>query len=764
MAYGDSEDILGMLNLTAYSDQLSVQPQGTLKVFANCEGATHYRAETLRLICGDENPQGPGYKATPVEMGLSKSYLGRHQEIHAGSYIVIESNRTIEQIESCTVQAFVFPTTPKRGKQGLITKWCHSKQTGFALFVDKDGCTVFKIGDEGGNNCEVSTGTSLVSHEWYFVAGTYNSKSGILEVCQEPIRNRNLSRSAGSAQVIDIKGLISSNRVPLMMAAFYAKNSRGNVVGVNHFNGKMDAPRLSSDALTLDEMNTLQSSPQSSHVRNKAIGIWDFSQQIDTDKVVDVSEHRLHGRTVNLPARAVTGHDWRGKEFCWRHAPETYGAIHFHEDDLYDANWDTDFELTIPENTKSGLYCVRLSAGSSEDFVPFVVRPADGSEAETAFILSSATYMAYGNEHMATDAWDTELVRYQVREFHPYQLFLNERREYGLCFYDLHFDGSPVYYSSRLRPILNMRPRAQSTLGGSGSSLWGLNADTHIIDWLEESELRYDVLTDEDVHQEGLDLLQRYRTVITGTHPEYISSEIWNSLFDYTSAGGRVMNLGGNTFYQRIAYHPTKPGVIECRWDDCAGRAWNGEHYLSFSGARSGLWRGLGDCAPQVLTGVGFCSQGFDVSSYYRRTPESEDPRVRFIFEGLDSDEIIGDFGLIGGGAAGLELDVFDLSLGTPHHALCVASSENHTDTYQVCPEELDFNYPGTGGQENSLVRADMVFFETPKGGAVFSTGSIAWAGSLSHNNYDNNVSRLTMNVLKRFLDAEPFPFEGYQC
>ena len=44
-----------------------------------------------------------------------------------------------------------------------------------------------------------------------------------------------------------------------------------------------------------------------------------------------------------------------------------------------------------------------------------------------------------------------------------------------------------------------------------------------------------------------------------------------------------------------------------------------------------------------------------------------------------------------------------------------------------------------------------MVFFETPNDGAVFSTGSISWCGSLSHNGYDNDVSRITANVLRRF-------------
>jgi N,N-dimethylformamidase len=51
-----------------------------------------------------------------------------------------------------------------------------------------------------------------------------------------------------------------------------------------------------------------------------------------------------------------------------------------------------------------------------------------------------------------------------------------------------------------------------------------------------------------------------------------------------------------------------------------------------------------------------------------------------------------------------------------------------------------------------------MTFFETPGGGAVFSVGSIAWSASLSHNDYMNNVSRLTENVIRRFLNSDRFP------
>jgi N,N-dimethylformamidase len=61
------------------------------------------------------------------------------------------------------------------------------------------------------------------------------------------------------------------------------------------------------------------------------------------------------------------------------------------------------------------------------------------------------------------------------------------------------------------------------------------------------------------------------------------------------------------------------------------------------------------------------------------------------------------------------------------------------------------------GGVDNPLVRADMTFFETPEGGAVFSTGSITWSASLPCNGFDNNVSRITENVFRRFVDPTPF-------
>jgi len=54
-----------------------------------------------------------------------------------------------------------------------------------------------------------------------------------------------------------------------------------------------------------------------------------------------------------------------------------------------------------------------------------------------------------------------------------------------------------------------------------------------------------------------------------------------------------------------------------------------------------------------------------------------------------------------------------------------------------------------------SLIRAEMIYFETPSGGSVFSVGSITFCGSLSHNAYRNDISTLLRNYLSRVARAD---------
>ncbi len=395
---------------------------------------------------------------------------------------------------------------------------------------------------------------------------------------------------------------------------------------------------------------------------------WDFSREIETTRAVDVGPNRYHGTLVNLPTRAMIGSNWTGEWHDWRQRPEHYGAIHFHHDDVYDAGWQPTCKITIPDDLPSGAYALHATCGPSDDtvtretYIPFFVRPPRDpavrkkrkNAPKVAFLAPTCAYMAYANHAEHITAREAERVVGRLLEFGHTDLYMYDHPELGGSLYDSHLDGSGVSITSRLRPVLNFSSRYHSWLGGAGSALWQYNADTHIFDWLDQQQIDYDVITDEDLHEDGYRLLKDYRVILTGTHPEYHSTEMWDAMKAWQDHGGRLMYLGANGWYWRVAFHKELPGVIEVRRAEDGIRTWAadpGEYHHSFNGELGGLWRRIGR-PPNVMVGVGFMAQGFDVCSYYRRAPDADNPRAAFIFDGVP-DEKIGDFGLIGGGAAG---------------------------------------------------------------------------------------------------------------
>ena len=731
-----------MISILGYSDTMSAAPGESVRFMVSCEdGASSYGARIVRLLCTDDHPEGPGRRELDVKSSIEGTYPGRRQTIVMGSCVVLPESEALDGLVSFTLQVLIWPTTPACRRQGLVTRWCNATLRGFGLVIE-DRCAALVLGRGDDEPVLVSSGRPLVAREWYRVTASYDARDGVARVTQTPLHAEPVMKSAAGVALNVGRGAYEMPDAPMLFAAWKETASGSRLVAGGHYNGKLEAPRLAGGVL--DETDMLGLSAES------ALGAWDFSQHIDGEAVTDLSPKRLHGRTMNLPARAVTGHNWTGESLCWQESPDQYGAIHFHDDDLADADWEADFSLEVPEGLGSGVYAARLESEGGLDYVPFVIRPRKGeTEAPVAFVLSTATYTAYANTRLAISDPLDEIVRGSLYELFESDLHLQEHPELGRSLYDAHFDGSPVVYSSRLRPVLNIRP---------GARLWNFNADMMVVDWLATKGFAHDVMTDEDIDRDGLAILAPYRTVITGSHPEYLSPAMMTAFEGYLEGGGRLMYLGGNGFYWQIAFHRNERGIIECRKREGVRNfeLEPGERHHSFDGRAGGLWRSRGR-APNRLVGVGTTAFGFDSCGHYRRTAASFDPRAAFIFESIGADEVIGDFGLVGDGAAGVEVDRYDRALGSPAHALVVARSAGLSRCYLPAPEEVPCLHPAMSGDENSDVRADVVFFEGPKGGAVFSTGSIAWATSLCHRNSDNNVSRVTGNVLRRFLDEEPF-------
>ena len=89
-----------------------------------------------------------------------------------------------------------------------------------------------------------------------------------------------------------------------------------------------------------------------------------------------------------------------------------------------------------------------------------------------------------------------------------------------------------------------------------------------------------------------------------------------------------------------------------------------------------------------------------------------------------------------------MEIDRWDKDLGSPLDSEVLATSENINEDGLLSGEEFITTTRAITGSTNSKVRADMVFFTTSGGGAVWSTGSISWATSLLWNNAQNSVSK----------------------
>ena len=110
------------MQLVGYSDRLSAAPGETIAFMVNSAHPT-YDAEIVRLDHGDPNPRGPGLIEQAVETPVNGTIPGRIQQIHSGSYIIVGDGPSLRCTGSFTIQAWIWPTTPGKGVQGLVAKW-----------------------------------------------------------------------------------------------------------------------------------------------------------------------------------------------------------------------------------------------------------------------------------------------------------------------------------------------------------------------------------------------------------------------------------------------------------------------------------------------------------------------------------------------------------------------------------------------------------------------------------------------------------------
>ena len=762
--------------IIGYSSVHTVRPGDTVDFMVNAVDGGKYQADLVRIVNGDYlTVYKEHFKVVDVEAPFAGQYSGIEQKLNLGSYVEVPASKKLDGLKSFTVSAWIYPTFDPTeyvppdlenpdpflppslttaetiGAQTIVSRYDATTKTGWALRINDNFQLEFLAGD-GQELAVLTIPDSMRDWDWSYVAVSYDAEAGKahLFLQEKPFAPgdqftaRELTAEKSVASIV--------HKGPLRIAALRngkgAANARFEKPG-DGFNGRIQDVRISTQTLKAEDIDALAAAVAPEALNKSLIADWDFSQGMQTDQITDI-RGKHNGTLVNIADRAVRGRYWAGDTLNWQEKPADYDAITFHSDDLYDAEWKVDFSYTVPEGLKSGVYAASLKRDGESDqdaeYIVFFVAPAKGQpKAKLALLLSDYNYLAYNNVSLG----GTVPQNYPSHNWNDRDTeFLKENREYvsgGV--YNKHADGLFYSYGSRLRPDIHMKP--------SGAAIYNFSQDTHITSFLEHEGIDYDIITDELVDAEGLELLSQYSAVMTSTHPEYMSVNQFDALAAYTAEGGRLMYVGGNGFFWSVAMIPGFPAALE-------GRSYHhiSERYL-ISGDRGGLMVETGRPSGPII-GVEISAMIWNGASPYRKLPAASDPRASWIFDGTTEGEVFGEYGIdkVKGGAAGFELDRFNAGNGVPRHALNLATSEPLHETIEDVKviDTLPINVSYHPNDGEVWAQADLVFFETGKGGAVFSTGSITWMNSTLENNYDNDVAQIMRNVIARFIDPKPFP------
>lgn len=360
----------------------------------------------------------------------------------------------------------------------------------------------------------------------------------------------------------------------------------------------------------------------------------------------------------------------------------------------FGSTWHNQF-VTAPE--RSGLYYFHVKTLKGDFFAfPWIVMPAR-PRAKIAVLTANLTWNAY-------NAFGGRSNYINQRELLPeptvYSRMDLERYTRPMTWPFEDFAAPLSFDRPEPHAVVPERDRITDSIEGRLGVCFA-PGEWRLLGWLEREGFAYDLYSETEFHFDRLPLDQ-YQVIILNTHNEYVSKEMYHRLKKWVyERGGRLMYLGGCAFLAELEF--LDEYTVRCRQ----------EEKYDLRGEPSAC-----------LLGVEYSHGGYRTGAPYRVLNDSH---WAFADTGLRNGDQFGlrsTNGRTPGGASGLELD--KISPHSPKNIVHLAKGMN---------------------PENS--GADLVYYETPSGGAVFSSGSLNWPLACP---VDDMVSRVTANVLRRFL------------
>ena len=516
------------VELYGYADRISARPGDRITLMTSTS-ARLIQADVLRFLDGSPDPPTAPARSEIVP-GLRTESAGRRQGAPVGSRADLPLPQGWDSAGEATLRAWLFATTPRDGRRQVVAALgdplAELPELAVALV---DG----HLAVESRGTRVVMTQDRLHLRTWYGIAVLVRGRQVSLVITSA------LGRWFTAAHEERVNGELAAplgGATLLRLAAWRADGPSETL------NGKIAAPAISS-AIVKDPIQMLR---REASMPEPLVAEWNLTEDAGSERVI-APAGVADGRLINAPTRAMTGPFWSAQEGAGG-LTRNHDAIHFHTDDVGDLQWAPTMALDLPDDLRSGIYAVRLRADDEEMHIPFTVTQAV-EHADVAFLVPTNTYLAYANHRMFNGMGTPEF--FALTAGHPVvasdrdKLVLTEP-QLGRSLYDLHDDGSGVCLVSWHRPLINLEPAARDFLNAGPRHF---AADLYIIGWLESTGLDYACLTDEDLHRDGVAALRPFRTLVTGSHPEYWSRQMIEGLQQYLLSGGKVMYLGGNGFY-----------------------------------------------------------------------------------------------------------------------------------------------------------------------------------------------------------------------
>jgi N,N-dimethylformamidase len=363
--------------------------------------------------------------------------------------------------------------------------------------------------------------------------------------------------------------------------------------------------------------------------------------------------------------------------------------------------------VEAPERT--GLYYFHARTATGAEFAfPWIVAPAKPSQ-RIAVLASNITWNGYNNfggrsNYINADrlpATPTVNARLELKRYTDPDALTYDTEDYV----PLSFD--------RPEPINHIDLHTEITDPIEGRAACHVApAEWRLLGWLEREKFAYDYYAETQLHDGKLDL-DAYRVLVLSTHPEYWSRTMYHAVKSWVrERGGKLMYVGGNGLNCEAEF--VDPTTVIYRNGDA--RLMKKEGYESRFHMRVQ--------SEASLLGVVFTETGIMTGAPYR---VQDADHWAFAGTGLKNGDLFGQASL---------------------HMRCPGGASGH-ETDKVSPSSppnVERFAKGTNIDEGG---AELTYYETSSGGAVFSAGSIAWPSAIL---VDGCVSRITANVLERFL------------